>query len=600
MMTTLLRAVLFVVLLSPPASAQWVAPIGIPAPPAGLAPDRATPTAASQCPSWPTAVSANCYYVNNTGSCSDATDGTPSQPRCTLPGSVSYRRIEIVGGGADYAITPRRWTAVGGSESNPSVITGIRGACLNPVLSEAFPSGSEASWQACPVLAAAPTEGVLISVPGTWVIVEGLNLRATQFYAGGQHLDNAIFRWNHTYGIRDNNSVAYALAYGVNSANYNNNIVIYNTEVSDWCDMASTGEEDCIGTAANRGSSNWWVVDNLWYDINGDSIRTGTNPAGGAHLYDAADPFACPLHDTNRGFNHYVGRNTFKLNGENAIDVKDSVHAVFSQNTITGPFNLGGSGTGGGGAISSHNHARDTWILYNLIQTTEIGIAITTDIAGTENGYYIGNVIVDTKATGTFNASSSGQNDGAAVHIRTARGACIFQHNTIYSVQRGFNIETGQADCQLMDNIVSTLTTNHGAFGWEDSGALIGTARFSHNLVHYGTGRFGNIGSSFYTTLAAFNAASSLDCTSCLESNPLLTNPAGGLFTLGSSSPARDAGSGVTTYYDLFQSLYGLDIRKDRAGGARPNGAWDIGAYEFGASAGVPTPASPSGVRIIR
>ena len=72
------------------------------------------------------------------------------------------------------------------------------------------------------------------------------------------------------------------------------------------------------------------------------------------------------------------------------------------------------------------------------------GSPISTDIAGTENGYYIGNVIVDTKAAGTFNANSSGQNDGAAVHIRTARGACIFQHNTIYSVQRGFNIETGQ------------------------------------------------------------------------------------------------------------------------------------------------------------
>ena len=472
----------------------------------------------------------------------------------------------------------------------------------HPCAIGSVPGGSEPNWNNCPVLSADLTAGVLISVPGTWVIVQGLNLRAAQFYASGQHLDNAIFRWNHSYGIRDNNSVAYALAYGVNSANYNNNIVIYNTEVSDWCDMTSTGEEDCGGTLASRGSSNWWVVDNLWYDINGDSIRTGTNPYPGAHLYGAADPFACPLHDTNRGFNYYVGRNTFKLNGENAIDVKDSVHAVFSQNTLTGPFNLGGSGTGGGGAISSHNHARDTWILFNFIKTTPIGIAISTDIAGTENGYYIGNVIVDTKAAGTFNANSSGQNDGAAVHIRTARGACIFQHNTIYSVQRGFNIETGQTDCQLMDNIVSTLTTDHDAFGWEDSGALTGTDRFSHNLVQYtGTGRFGNIGSAFYGTLSAFNAASALDCTSCLEGNPLLTNAAGGLFTIGSNSPARDSGSGVTTYYDLFQTLYGLDIKKDRDGMPRPNGTrWDIGAHEFGGSSGDPTPGAPATVRVIR
>ena len=51
-------------------------------------------------------MSANCYYVNNTGSCSDATERHAERSRgARLPGSVSYRRIEIVGGGADYAIT---------------------------------------------------------------------------------------------------------------------------------------------------------------------------------------------------------------------------------------------------------------------------------------------------------------------------------------------------------------------------------------------------------------------------------------------------------------------------------------------------------------
>ena len=239
------------------------------------------------------------------------------------------------------------------------------------------------------------------------------------------------------------------------------------------------------GTLASRGSSNWWVVHNLWYDINGDSILTGTNPYGGAHLYGAADPFACPLHYTNRGFNYYVGRNTFKLNGENAIDVKDSVHAVFSQNTLTGPFNLGGlTGTGGGGAISSHNHARDTWILFNFIKTTPIGIAVF------DRHRRHGEWLLHRQRHCGYEGGGHVQREqqrperwrGGAYPHGARRVHLPAQHDLFGAA--GVQYRDGQTDCQLMDNIVSTLTTDHDAFGWEDSGALTGTDRFSHNLVH--------------------------------------------------------------------------------------------------------------------
>jgi len=57
-------------------------------------------------------------------------------------------------------------------------------------------------------------------------------------------------------------------------------------------------------------------------------------------------------------------------------------------------------------------------------------------------------------------------------------------------------------------------------------------------------------------------------------------------FSLQSGSPAIDSGlnSGI---YDYFYSLYGIDIRKDFNGNARPSGnGWDIGAYEYGSSPG--------------
>ena len=46
--------------------------------------------------------------------------------------------------------------------------------------------------------------------------------------------------------------------------------------------------------------------------------------------------------------------------------------------------------------------------------------------------------------------------------------------------------------------------------------------------------------------------------------------------------------------FALFQSRYGVDIRKDVAGKKRPATTWDIGAYEFGAGI---APLPPSGVR---
>jgi hypothetical protein len=595
-----LLALILLALLATPAppvvharQSTWVPPIGIPQPPSGLEPDRDIPTAESQCAAWPEAEATNCWYVdNNTGAnCTDTVQagdstprrGYPDRPRCTLPANASvFTRIEIVGGGNAYAFSNRNWDSTGGTEASPAVITGIRDACLNPVLAETWPTSAEASWTDCPIIGGVTdTE---LQIEGTWLVMQGLNLNRTSLRAAGPYfLNNSIVRWSHAYGSRNGNSVAFSTAFGTSGSTYNNNVVVYQTEVSDWCDMESLGEEDCGGTIVGRGSSNQWIVDNLHWDINGDSIRTGTNPGPGTHTYGLADPFGCPLHDANRAFNIYVGRNTYKLNGENAIDVKDSVRAVFSQNTITGPFNLGGSGTGGGGAISSHNHARDTWIIFNYIETTPIGLAISTDIAGTENGYYLGNIIVDTVASGTFNENASGQNDGAGAHIRSANGDCVFQHNTFYSVQRGLNIETAQTGCRVLDNIVSALTTNHSAFGWEDSAAINGTSAISHNLVHFnGTGRFGNIANTFYANLSAFNLASSVDCASCLEADPLFDNPVSDVFTIDTTSPARDVASGIETYYDLYFTTFGESIKFDRSGTSRPQGeSWDIGAMEF-------------------
>jgi len=85
--------------------------------------------------------------------------------------------------------------------------------------------------------------------------------------------------------------------------------------------------------------------------------------------------------------------------------------------------------------------------------------------------------------------------------------------------------------------------------------------------------------------------------------NPVFVNAGAGDYRLEASSPAVDAGV-ASSVYAGFQNVFGRSIAVDRAGGSRPAGsAWDIGAYEYGASSSgggtgsnVPTP--PSNVRI--
>jgi hypothetical protein len=51
---------------------------------------------------------------------------------------------------------------------------------------------------------------------------------------------------------------------------------------------------------------------------------------------------------------------------------------------------------------------------------------------------------------------------------------------------------------------------------------------------------------------------------------------------LTASSPAIGGANQATEdAFTVFQTRYGLDIRRDIRGNARPNGTWDIGAIEY-------------------
>jgi hypothetical protein len=73
------------------------------------------------------------------------------------------------------------------------------------------------------------------------------------------------------------------------------------------------------------------------------------------------------------------------------------------------------------------------------------------------------------------------------------------------------------------------------------------------------------------------------ECEGCREGDPLFVDSAAARFDLLPGSPAIDGGVAEAAY-DSYQALYGVDIRVDKAGRRRPQGAaWDMGAYEASA-----------------
>ena len=555
--------------------AAWTVPVGIPNPPAGLEPERATPTSASQCPNWPGATSTNCYYVDNThGNATDTgnPNGYPNLPRLTLPGSVSFTRIEIKGGGSNYSFSTRTWTATGGSGNSPAVVTGLSATCVDR---------NAGQWTACPIIEAAPAPARTLNFLGTWIIIQGLELDDVRVdnLASGNNLDNVLFRWNYLrdWCPRCDTDTMIAFAQGDsatgNASDYNENIVIYDTEITNIGDMDAAGEIDDIGTNCSNGARNWWVLDNHWWNINGDSVRIGTNVGRG--------------HSPNRGTNCYVGRNLFHHNGENGVDVKNANNSIFSQNIVhTGRQSK--AGTSDGPCFAIHERANNTAIVFNECYDTQGGVDASS--GNQTNVFIVGNLFRnlrdDDRRDPNVLASNGTAVDLSQLVVDGSATAYYVVDNTFYGNDRDIDVEPSRASA------VFTIAGNlHG--GTASTGAFIGFRNGSASLSARGATIRRNmfpsggsaarlqVGSTRYTTLGSARGANGNFCpTGCLEGNAGFTNTASNIFTLLSKSAA--VGQNVENeVYDILHGIFGTGFKYDRVGVARPQGgAWDIGAHE--------------------
>jgi len=127
-------------------------------------------------------------------------------------------------------------------------------------------------------------------------------------------------------------------------------IVIYNNDIHDNGEYPATAETGMFGIMIDNATENVWVIDNDIYH-NGDD---------GVQIIDRNWVATIADAEADRIF---IGRNLMYEDGENAIDAKGSTNVIISQNEIYGYQTLFGSSAGEAIRINDEGQKESSRIL---------------------------------------------------------------------------------------------------------------------------------------------------------------------------------------------------------------------------------------------
>ena len=317
----------------------WEPPIGIPAPPFGI--EESHQMYAGQSGYSDAGNGPYTHYVDNSGSCSDSGNGSPGNPRCTIPETLSAGSVVEVHGGP-YANGRELQWQMNGTAARPVFIRGT-GANNKPVFFDSK-----------------------LQFFGSYAIVEYIDADETDIEWPGPS-DHIALRHSHVHDHPGTGAVV-----DNESGNYT---VIYNNEINNHGEIPSA--VDRHGVYSGRGSHHVWIVDNHIHHNSGDAIQ---------FCHDCVTSGNGPA-------NVYIGRNHMHDDEENAIDLKEFIGPVIiSENIIhsysTGPF----SGHGEAIRINDEGNQGAVWLLFNDI--SDANTAIQPDSSDADV-YNIGNIIHD-------------------------------------------------------------------------------------------------------------------------------------------------------------------------------------------------------------
>jgi uncharacterized membrane protein/predicted DsbA family dithiol-disulfide isomerase len=517
-------------------ASAWTPPIGIPTPSFGMT-EQARPSPSP----WTGSVS-GFYYVNGSVTCSDASNGYPALPRCTIPSNVPAGSVIELHGTYDKAHTSPQGIHQIGTASAPIFIRGES-------------STNRPKIRNC-----------IEIYDSRYLIMENLEF-ASAASCKIQLLMEAdsylSFRNNEVHGHLNSGGM---ILYG-RADNLSSNIVLYNNRVhdnGDYLNVQGIFDQDIHGIKVGGGMSNLWVIDNEMYHNSGDGIQISAGTWGNAP-----------------GLHHvYVGRNHSYDNRQTGFWTKEAYDVIFSQNKAHGARALDASI---GACMGAQYGPERVWFIYNEVYDCDNGFAIaaTSGPGGSglgANMFFVGNVIHDIHRASGLDATNDAWADGAAFKITDEGIATKHIHNnTIFGVDRGITVPRGNGALGMSGNIFAA-TTLDDIFIDSAASSVPGKSDL-RNSIFDSTAKI-DWGDGVKRNLTSLKTAYPTQGVGSSETNPLFVNAATRDFHLQSNSPAIDKTS-VANVYAFFQTTYGLSIAFDIEGQNRPQGAaWDIGAYE--------------------
>jgi hypothetical protein len=489
-------------------------------------------------------------------SCTDTSNptGTFATPRCSIPTLSNLAAGTVVrffGGTYTGSIL-----SIGGSgtEANPIFIVG--GAECGRYTAHTCDTAMDRQWR------------LGNGQNATWMYVQGfdftsvadpaLDIRPSVNTLAIHHI---VVRGNVATGTGTGTGAGFGVS-GIAGA-VTEYVAMIGNYLHDFGDPDAAAENDLHCFTSSENTRYGWWLHNEAFRCSGDSLQIGHGDS----------------QDTDAANHMYVGFNKFYQNGENALDFKQIHDIIVAENDLYGPHN---SQIDGNQCLVIHygpvsgQGLYNGWFINNRLHHCRAGNVSSANRDDKPN-WFIGNLLYRL----SDNATPAEGSEAYAFSHSTSGGHENHYHNTIANVSGGFTEDDAGQEHKYGGNIVANVNIAGGFHHFFINSNPTVTVE---KELYYQAGGSPSISwrGTTYTSNTAWDTAQA-SVTGGITADPKFVDPDNDDYSLQADSPAIGAGVDMSTIEAAFQAEFGggVTLLYDINGTTRPNGVWDIGAYQY-------------------